>query len=283
MTKKRKTIAELQEMARNGIPHSTVVCYNYIWAKMVDQTSVDMILVGDSMGNVEYGYDGTVPVTMDQIIDRCKAVRNGAPNTFIMGDMPFGSYQASNEEAVHNAVRIIKEGGCDAVKLEGGRRMTDRIRSIVDAGIVVIGHIGLTPQSIASLGGFKAQGRDVDSARELIQDAYACYDAGVSALLVEAVPAELMDFLRKRLDIPVFGCGVPADGQGMNYADMFGLFSDFVPKFAKQYAALGEIIIKGMQQFDDEVKSGVFPGPEHAYHIKGDPAEYEKVFREFER
>jgi 3-methyl-2-oxobutanoate hydroxymethyltransferase len=282
MAKTKKTILDLQEMKRKGIPHSTAVVYDALWASFVDQTSIDMILVGDSMGMLLYGYDGTIPVTMEQMIDHCKAVRHGAPNTFVMGDMPFGSYQESVPQAVHNAVRLIKETGVDAVKLEGGRPIVPQIKAISDAGMVVISHIGLTPQSAAVLGGFKTQSRTTDSARELIKDAIAVHEAGAKAILAESVPAEVMKFLVEKLPVPVFGAGVPCDGQGLNFADMCGLFQAFTPKFVKRYLNLAGQVVNAFQTFDNEVKNGQYPSEEHAYHIKGEMSEFEEMFKEFD-
>jgi 3-methyl-2-oxobutanoate hydroxymethyltransferase len=282
MTKKKKTILELQEMKRQGVAFSTVVVYDALWASFVDKTDVDMILCGDSMGMIMYGYDSTLPVTMEQMIDHCKAVRRGAPNTFLMGDMPFGSYQESVPEAVRNAVRLIKETGVDAVKLEGGRSVVPQIKAMTEAGIVVIAHLGLTPQSMGVLGGFKTQSRTADSARELIKDCLAVQEAGAKAILVESVPAEIMKFLVDSFALPVFGAGVPCDGQGLNFADMLGLFKEFTPKFVKKYLNLGDQITKAMQTFADEVKSGKYPAEEHAYRLKGDIEPFQEMFKEFD-
>jgi 3-methyl-2-oxobutanoate hydroxymethyltransferase len=235
------------------------------------------------VGMVVYGYDSTLPVTMEQMIAHCKAVRHGAPNTFLMGDMPFGSYQESVAEAVHNAIRLVKETGVDAIKLEGGRPIVPHVRAMSDAGIVVISHLGLTPQSIAVLGGFKTQSRTADSARDLIKDAIAVQEAGAKAVLVESVPAEIMKFLTDKLSVPVFGAGVPSNGQGLNFADMCGMFQQFTPKFVKKYLNLADQIVGAFQSFDADVKSGQYPTEEHAYHIKDDIAEFEKVFKEFEQ
>jgi 3-methyl-2-oxobutanoate hydroxymethyltransferase len=246
---------------------------------------MDMILVGDSLGMVVLGYEGTVPVTMEDCIRHSQAVRRGAPNTFCIGDMPFLSYQVSNEDAVLNAGRFLKEADMDAVKLEGGRRVTGRIRAITDAGIQVMGHIGLTPQSSGQLGGFKAQGRDPDSARELIKDALAVQEAGAYALLLEAVPPELTEYIWKKLDIPVYsiGAGAPCDGQLIICGDMLGLFQAFTPKFVKKYANVAEIEIAAFKEYIADVKQGVFPADEHVYHIlKGKEEDFAKMLKEFE-
>lgn len=282
MAKKKMTIQDIQGLKDNGKAHSTVVLYDYLMAQLVDQSDIDIILVGDSGGMIAHGYENTNPMTMDQMIDHCQSVRRGAPNTFIIGDMPFGSYQGSVETAVNNAVRFIKEAGMDAIKMEGGREMCDRVRAITDAGIIVFGHIGLTPQSASKLGGFKTQGKTVDSARNLIEDALALEKAGVSGILVESVPAEIMGFLRKKISVPVYGCGVPADGQGMTYADMLGLFQRFTPKFVKKYRNLAEDIISAFNEFHADVRSGAFPAPENAYHITDALEDFEALFKEYE-
>ena len=258
--------------------------YDYPTASFAEQAGIDMILVGDSLGMVVLGYSGTVPVTMDECIILCKAVRRGAPNTFVIGDMPFGSYQVSDEEAVRNAIRFIKEADMDAIKLEGGRRVVSRIKAIADAGIVVFGHIGLTPQSSGQLGGFKAQGRTVESARELIKDAIAVEEAGAQALLLEAVPPEVAEFIAKKLTIPVYsiGAGLPCDGQLLICGDMLGQFQAFTPKFVKKYANVAEVVINAFKEYVDDVKSERFPEDQHVYHIKDSKEDFEKLFKEFE-
>ena len=229
-------------------------------------------------------YEGTVPVTMDDCIAHSQAVRRGAPNTYIIGDMPFGSYQVSDEEAVRNACRFLKEADTDAIKLEGGRRVLSRIKAISDAGILVFGHIGLTPQSSGQLGGFKAQGRTVDSARELIKDALAIQEAGAGALLLEAVPPELTAYITKKLTIPVYsiGAGLPCDGQLIICGDMLGLFQAFTPKFVKKYANVAEIITKAFEEYIADVKGEKFPEDKHVYHITDTPEAFEALFKEFE-
>ncbi|MFZ2330835.1 MAG: 3-methyl-2-oxobutanoate hydroxymethyltransferase, partial [Atribacterota bacterium] len=259
--------------------------YDFPMASFIEQAGMDMILVGDSLGMVVLGYQGTIPVTMEDCISHCKAVRRGAPNTFCIGDMPFMSYQISSEEAVRNAGRFLKEADMDAVKLEGGIRVCKQIKAIADAGILVMGHIGLTPQSSGQLGGFKAQGRDADSARELIKDALAIEEAGAYALLLEAIPPELTTFLSKKLTIPVYGIGAggPCDGQLLICGDMLGLFQAFTPKFVKKYANVAEIEINAFKEYVKEVKSGVFPSDEHCYHIlKGKEEEFYEMLKEFE-
>jgi 3-methyl-2-oxobutanoate hydroxymethyltransferase len=228
-----------------------------------------MILVGDSLGMCVYGYKGTVPVTMDQCIVHCDAVRRGAPNTFIVGDMPFMSYQTSDEDAVKNAGRFLKEADVDAIKLEGGVRVASRIKAIVEAGIVVIGHIGLTPQSSGALGGHKAQGRTAKDAAMVVEDALAVQEAGAQLLLVEAVPPEVAQYIAQTLTIPVFsiGAGKECDGQLLIVSDLIGQFQAFTPKFVKKYCDVATIITDAMKAYCEDVRSGNFPEDQHCYHM----------------
>jgi 3-methyl-2-oxobutanoate hydroxymethyltransferase len=281
---KKKSILDFMEMKENGEKVAWVTAYDFPMASFAEQAGMDMILVGDSLGMVVLGYDGTIPVTMDDCISHCQAVRRGAPNTFCIGDLPFMSYQTSPEEAVKNAGRFLKEADMDAVKLEGGRRVADKIRAITDAGIVVCGHIGLTPQSSGQLGGFKAQGLTVDSARELIKDAVAVQEAGAKMLLVEAVPPEVTEFITDKLDIPVYsiGAGLPCDGQLLICGDMLGMFQAFTPKFVKKYASIAKDAIAGFEKYVEEVKNGEFPTDDHVYHIQESEEKFEKLFKEFE-
>jgi 3-methyl-2-oxobutanoate hydroxymethyltransferase len=256
-----------------------ITAYDYPTAQFAEAAGMDMILVGDSLGMCVYGYPGTVPVTMDQCIVHCEAVRRGALNTFVIGDMPFMSYQSSVEKAIENAGRFLKEASVDAVKLEGGKRVLPMIRGILDAGIVVVGHIGLTPQSSGQLGGHKAQGRTVESARALIEDALALQEAGIHLLLLEAVPPEVGQFITQRLAIPVLsiGAGMHCDGQLLIVSDLIGQFQAFTPKFVKRYCNVAEIVTKAMKEYCDDVRSGRFPADEQCYHMLD--GEYEK-FRE---
>lgn len=281
---KKKTILDLFSMKAKGEKLTWITAYDFPMASFAEQAGIDMILVGDSLGMVIMGYEGTIPVTMEDCISHCQAVRRGAKNTMIVGDMPFMSYQVSDESAVINAGRFLKEADADAVKLEGGRRMCSRIRAIADAGILVCGHIGLTPQSSGVLGGFKAQGRTVASARELILDAFAIEEAGAKFLLLEAVPPELTEFIARKLTIPVYsiGAGAPCDGQLMICGDMLGMFQAFTPKFVKKYANIAEITINAIKEYCDDVKQVRFPEDKHVYHISDDITEFEKLFEEFE-
>lgn len=281
---KKKTVTDFISMKKAGEKAAWITAYDYPTASFVEQAGMDMILVGDSLGMVVLGYRSTIPVTMDDCISHCQAVRRGAPNTWVVGDMPFMSYQKSDEDAVANAGRFYKEADVDCVKLEGGRRVITRIRAISDAGMLVIGHIGLTPQSSGQLGGFKAQGRDVKSARELIKDALAIQEAGAYALLLEAVPPELTDYISKKLDVPVYsiGAGVCCDGQLLICGDMLGLFQAFTPKFVKKYADVAQIEKAAFIQYVQEVKSEEFPADEHVYHITDSREDFDNLFKEFE-
>lgn len=283
--KKKHSIHTIQKMKANGDKVAWVTAYDYPTAEFAEAADLDMLLVGDSLGMCVYGYEGTVPVTMDQCIVHCEAVRRAAPNTFVMGDMPFMSYQISDEEAARNAGRFLKEAGVDAIKLEGGKRITSRIKAILDAGIVVCGHIGLTPQSSGQLGGHKAQGRTVASARALIEDAIAIEEAGAQMLLLEAVPPEVAGFIVKKLSIPVFGIGAgpETDGQLIIVSDIIGQFQAFTPKFVKKYANVAEVVTGALKEYVSEVRGGVFPADEHCYHmLKAEVDGFPALMKEFE-
>jgi 3-methyl-2-oxobutanoate hydroxymethyltransferase len=273
----KKSVLDLHEMKRTGERIAWLTAYDYPTATFEEAAGVDMILVGDSLGMCVYGYPGTVPVTMEQCLVHCEAVRRGAPNTNVVGDMPFGSYQASDEDAVRNAVRFLKEGRVDAVKLEGGVRVLSRVRALLDAGIVVCGHIGLTPQSSGQLGGHKAQGRTLDSARMVVEDARALHSAGVQLLLLEAVPPEVAGFIRAELPIPVLGIGAghDVDGQLLIVSDVLGVFQAFTPKFVKKYADLAGVSTSALAAYVDDVRAGAFPEDEHCYHML--EGEHDKV------
>lgn len=281
---KKKTILDLEKMKAQGEQAVWMVLYDACFASYAEEAEMDMILVGDSMGMIVYGYEGTVPVTMDMSIAHCQGVRRGAPNTYIIGDMPFGAYHASTEDAVRNAVRFMKEGGVDAIKLEGGVSVADKIRAIADAGIVVFGHIGLTPQSSAAMGGFKVQGKTTAAAQAVIDDAIAVYKAGARVLLIEGVPEEVSSFIHKILPIPVYGigAGIECDGQVLLAADALGMYKNFTPKFAKKYVDIGEMATNAMKEYIQDVKGGQFPAPEHKYKISGDIEEFNKVFADYE-
>jgi len=271
----RKSVLELHEMKRAGEKITWLTAYDYPTARFEEAAGVDMILVGDSLGMCVYGYPGTVPVTMDQCIAHCEAVRRGAPDTFVMGDLPFMSYQACDEDGVRNAGRFLKEAGADAIKLEGGTRVISRIKAILDAGIVVCGHIGLTPQSSGQLGGHKAQGRTLESAKLLIEDARAIHAAGAQLLLLEAVPPEVAGFIRAELPIPVLGIGAgdDVDGQLLIVSDVLGEFQAFTPKFVHKYADLAGVSIAALTEYVKDVRAGSFPREEHYYRMLEGEAE----------
>jgi len=273
----KKSIIDLQNMKEKREKVAWLTSYDYPTAQFAEQSGVDMILVGDSMGMCVYGYSGgTIPVTMDQCIVHTEAVRRGAPNTIIVGDMPFLSYQTSQEDAIRNAGRFYKEAHVDAVKLEGGRRVVKTIEAIAKSGMVVCGHIGLTPQSSGQLGGFKAQGLTAESAHELFLDATAIQDSGAAFLLLEAVPPEVGKIITERLKIPVYGIGAGqyVDGQLLIVSDMLGLFQAFTPKFVKKYSNLAEQITKAMGSYVKEVKDNKFPDERYTYSML--PGEKEK-------
>ena len=263
----RVTTATLMEMKARGEKMAMLTAYDFPTASLLDEAGVEMLLVGDSVGNVVLGYENTLPVTMDEMIHHTKAVARGARQAMVVGDMPFLSYQTSLPEAVHNGGRFLKEGGAQAVKLEGGRERADVVRALVETGIPVMGHIGLTPQSVHQLGGFRVQGRDDTAARRLLQDAITLEEAGVFALVLEAVPAALAIQVTSRLQVPTIGIGAgpDCDGQVLVVHDMLGLSMRKTPKFVKLYASLGDTIRQAARAYREEVKSGVFPGPEHCY------------------
>lgn len=267
MERKKITIHTLKEMQARKEPIVMLTCYDYPMALLEEKAGVEIILVGDSLGMTVYGMDSTLPVTMDMMINHAKAVRKGAPTAYLVGDMPYMSYQVSKEEAVRNAGRFMAEAGCDCIKLEGGQEMADTIQAIVRASIPVMGHIGLTPQSLAQLGGFKAQGRTAEAALKLVEDAKAIEQAGASLLLVEAVPPAVLSAITKAVKIPVIslGAGDDAAGQLLIVHDILGFFDRFVPKFVKKYANLNQTILEGISQYVQEVKSGQFPDEEHVY------------------
>lgn len=273
----KKTVLDFAKMKKSGEKISFLTCYDFPMASLCEKAGFDMLLVGDSAGMVVHGYSGTIPVTMDQMIAHSEIVRRGAPNIFIIGDMPFMSYQLSVENAVYNAGRFYKEAEVDAIKLEGGRRVAAQIKGIVDAGMSIVGHIGLTPQSSGQMGGFKAQGRTAETAVELIKDALAVENAGAFSMLLEAVPPEVGKLITETLKIPVIGigAGMNTDGQVLIIGDMLGFFEAFTPKFVKKYANLSEIIEKAFRDYIDEVKTGKFPEEKHCYRMLD--GEHEKL------
>lgn len=297
MAKMKVNVKTLRKMKHEGIPATWITAYDLPFASAAENAGIDMILVGDSGGMVQLGYETTNPVTMDEMITLSKSARRGAPNTFIIGDMPQGSYEVSKEKAVENAMRFIKESRCDAVKCEGGRRVADKIKAIVDAGILVFGHLGLTPQSTGSFGGYNVQGKTIESFEETVEDALALQEAGVMALLIEATPAAPAGQIARMLDIPVYGIGAGSevDGQLIIMHDLMGFYQSFRPWFAKCY--IPEVIkdfeqhitsISDIRQYGrderrdglfalaemaivkyiEEVKKRTFPGDTYSYPIK---------------
>lgn len=269
MDRKKITLTDLRAKKRDAKKITMLTAYDYPMARIIDDVGIDVILVGDSLGMVVLGYDSTVPVTMEEMLHHCKAVRRGTKYAFLIGDMPFMSYQISNEEAVRNAGRFMKEAGCDAVKLEGGEEVLGVTKAIVDAGIPVLGHLGLTPQTVSKLGGYKVQGKDAKSARKLLGDALALEKAGCFAVVLECVPDQVAGMITERLAIPTIsiGAGAHCDGQVLVTNDMVGLFDKFVPKFVKQYIKLAPMISEAFKRYKADVETGKFPGTEHTFAI----------------
>jgi len=277
MERKKVTITDLQGKKDTGQKITMITAYDFPTAKLVDEAGIDVILVGDSLGMVVLGYEGTVPVTMEEMLHHCRAVTRGTRYAFVIGDMPFMSYQVSKEQAVLNAGRFLKEAGCDAVKLEGGIEVCEQVKAIVDAGIPVCAHIGLTPQSATKLGGFKVQGKDAESAKKLFQSAKALEEAGAFMIVLECIPDALAQKITDSLKIPTIGigAGIKCDGQVLVYHDVVGLFDRFRPKFVKQYTNLWPMIQEALRRYKEEVEKGEFPGPEHTFTMR--PEEAEKI------
>ena len=265
--KKRKTILDIALMKQQQDKITVLTAYDYPFAKLVDEAGIDMILVGDSVGSVFSGYDNTLPVTLDEMLYHTKAVIRGSQQALIITDMPFMSYQIDERDARQNAGRLIKEGGAQAVKLEGGEHMAATIRAIVDIDIPVVGHIGLTPQSIHRMGGFRVQGREEEQARKILADAKAVEDAGAFALVLEGIPRDLAKKVTESVGIPTIGigAGTDCDGQVLVIHDILGLCDKYSPKFVKRYADISETISQGIGHYIKEVKDGEFPTPEHSF------------------
>ena len=262
------TTSSIRKKKETRTPITMVTAYDYPSAKLVDEAGADMILVGDSLGMVVLGYDSTIPVTMEDMLHHTKAVTRGAKRAFVVADLPFLSYHGTVEEAVKNAGRLMQQGLAKAVKMEGGRELTPIITRCVQAGIPVVGHIGLTPQSVHQLGGYKVQGRDLEAARKLLDEALAIQEAGAFAIVLECVPEEVAGMIVDKLDIAVIGIGAGAtcDGQVLVFHDMVGYASDITPKFVKRYANIGETIREAVETYNKEVEARSFPGPEHVFH-----------------
>lgn len=275
--RKKVTVRTLRAKKRRGEPITMMTAYDYPSAVAVDRAGIDVILVGDSLGMVVLGYETTLPVTMEDMLHHARAVARGARYPLLVGDMPFMSYQVSMEEAVRNAGRFLQEAGMDAVKLEGGRERAETIRAIVGAGIPVMGHIGLTPQSVHQLGGFRAQGKTAQAAKKLLEDALILQDAGCFSLVLESVPAQLAQLITEKLEIPTVGIGAGphCDGQVLVFHDLLGLFDRFTPRFVKQYAQLHAVVHDALVAFKEDVEQRRFPGPEHSVEMKAE--EWERL------
>jgi 3-methyl-2-oxobutanoate hydroxymethyltransferase len=271
------TVPRLAEMKAEAEPIVMVTAYDHPSALVAEQAGVDVVLVGDTAAMVVLGYDSTVPVTMDEMLVLARAVRRGLSTPLMIGDLPFGSYEASNELAVTNAQRFVKEAGCDAVKLERGGQSVDRARAIIRAGIPVMGHVGLTPQTASALGGFKAQGKTADAAAKLAEEALALQSVGCFSIVFEAIPNELTDLIMEHMEIPVIGIGAgpSTDGQVLVYHDLLGINDAFKPKFVKRYAELRQTMVDAVTDYAEDVRTRAFPGPEHAYGVA--PEEMERL------
>lgn len=271
----KKTVGTFQNAKKNGEKVTMLTAYDYSTAKLVDEAGIDSILVGDSLGNVILGYEDTISVTMEDMIHHGAAVARGAKDALIVIDMPFMSYQASVYDAVVNAGRLMKEGRANAVKLEGGASVCPQIRAITESGIPVVAHLGLTPQSVNAFGGYKVQGKSETAAAKLLEDALAVQEAGAFAVVLECVPAKLAALITERLDITTIGIGAGSecDGQVLVYQDMLGMFTDYVPKFVKQFARVGDIMKQAFADYKREVSEGTFPAPEHSYKIEDEVIE----------
>jgi len=266
------SLQDLQSMKERGEPITMLTAYDYPTAVMLDRAGIEMALVGDSLGMVVHGFENTLPVTMDMMILHTQAVRRGVKRAFLVGDMPFMSYQSGFSDAMKNAGRFLSEAGADAVKLEGGLHMATTVNTLVTAGIAVMGHIGLTPQSVSAFGGFKTQGKSAQAAHKLIDDARALQDAGAFALVLEAIPARLAEVISQQISIPTIGigAGVGCDGQVLVTHDLLGLFDRHTAKFVRQYASVGEAMRGAFEQYRDDVKARAFPAPEHSYAMPDD-------------
>lgn len=279
---KRVGVGDISAKAAAGEPIVMVSATDFPSGQLVDRSGADMILVGDSLGMTALGYDGTVPVTMEEMIHHCKAVVRGAERALIVGDMPFGAYHATEADAIRNSVRLLKEGGVDVVKMEGGEDTAPKLKAVVDSGIPVMGHIGLTPQLVSKLGGFRVQGKNAAAGVQLIRDALAVQEAGCFSVVVEAVPDRIAALITERLSIPTIGigAGLECDGQILIFHDLIGMFDAFTPKFAKRYAEVGATVTSALEQYRTEVTERQFPTPEHSYTMKDE--EYEALIAALE-
>ncbi|MCB0033459.1 MAG: 3-methyl-2-oxobutanoate hydroxymethyltransferase [Anaerolineales bacterium] len=270
VNKSKVTVRTFQLRKNKAIPMTVMTAYDYTSARMVEKADIDAILVGDSLNMVMLGREQTNSVTVDEMLHHCKAVARGARIPFLIGDMPFMSYQVSQEEAIRNAGRFLQEGGMEAVKMEGGVEMADTIAAVIRAGIPVMGHIGLTPQTLSQLGGYRVQGKTASTARKLLEDALALQEAGCFSIVLESVPAPVAKIITEKLEISTIGIGAGAgcDGQVLVFHDALGMFDDLLPRFVRRYANVGEIMVNALATYRDEVREGVFPTEEHTYPIK---------------
>lgn len=278
--RKKVTLRTLFKKVEDGVPITMLTCYDYPTAHFQEQADVDMILVGDSLGMTMLGYDSTLPVTMSDMMRHTQAVRRGSPNAWLIGDMPYMSYQPSVETAIRSAGRFMAEASCDAIKLEGGAEIVPQIKGILAAGIPVMGHLGLTPQSVSALGGFRVQGKGAVQAKKIMDDAKALEDAGVFAILFEMIPDRLSTLITERMETCFnisLGSGPDAHGQLLIYHDMFGLYPKFKPRMAKVYADAGKLITDGLKEYVDEVKNKTFPQPENWFGISDE--EYDELMK----
>jgi 3-methyl-2-oxobutanoate hydroxymethyltransferase len=263
------TLHTLRDMKKRGERIAVLTAYDYPTGLLVDRAGIDLVLVGDSAGMVVHGYETTLPVTLDMMIVHCQAVRRGVQRALVVGDMPFMTYQVTEDEAKRNAARMLSEGGADAVKIEGGEPMASTVRALVSVGIAVQGHIGLTPQSVRAFGGMRIQGRALDGARQIVRDAEALAEAGAFSIVLEGIPARLAGLITRRVDVPTIGIGAGAgcDGQVLVTHDLLGLFDRFTPTFVKRYAEIGQAMQAAFEAYRDDVRSGAFPSDEHSFSM----------------
>jgi 3-methyl-2-oxobutanoate hydroxymethyltransferase len=273
--RKKVTLGTLFSKMEKGVPITMLTCYDYPTAYFMEQGGIDILLVGDSLGMTVLGYDSTLPVTMDIMVAHAQAVRRGAPKAWLIGDMPYMTYQPSIESAIRNAGRFMAEAACDAIKLEGGTEVADRVEAVAKAGIPVMGHLGLTPQSVSALGGFRVQGRSAAQARKIVDDAKALEEAGAFAILLEMVPERVCALITERAEVPIIslGSGPNADGQLLIFHDMFGLYPKFTPRMARVYGDAGKIIVDGLKQYAADVIDRDFPQRENWFTMKDEAYE----------
>lgn len=281
MERKKINIPDIQKKKNEGKKITLLTAYDYPSGRLIDEAGVDIILIGDSLAMTVLGYESTVPVTMDEMVHHAKAVKRGVRYALMVGDMPFMTYNIGDKETVRNAGRFIKEGGCGAVKIEGGIEMTGVVKTLVKAGIPVLGHIGLTPQTAVQLGGFKVQGKDAKSAQRLLDSAIALERAGCFAVILECVPDKLAKLITEKLEIPTIGIGAGpyCDGQALVTNDMIGLFDRFTPRFVKKYADLWPLLLNAFKRYRDEVESGKFPNEEHSFTMNASELKNIKIKR----